>query len=146
MNKEIQQTKDFEVFTEVPADTTENFNDLWHSAMDTTGVLRWKGSSVRARLCVRGYNQIVQDSDLTFASTPVFFILKVLSTIALAKGWSIYTLDISVAFLHAPLPDDEVIHIRPPVEYYPSGKVLWKLHRAVYGLKTSPRNWQVHFA
>ena len=86
MNKEIQQMKDFDVFMEVSADTTENFNDLWHSAMDTTWVLRWEGSSVRARLCVRGYNQIDQDSDLTLASTSVFFIHKVLLTIALAKG------------------------------------------------------------
>ena len=53
MNKEIQQMKDFEVFTEVPAGATENFDDLWHSAMDTIWVLCWKGSSVRARLCVR---------------------------------------------------------------------------------------------
>ena len=140
MNHEIKQMTDFQVYTEVLLTDLPNPDETWRSAMDTTWVYRWKGPSLRARLCVRGYNQDVADLDLTFASTPVFFILKVLLVIALAKEWAMYALDISVAFLHAPLPEDEIIYIRPPSEYYPLHNVLWRLHRAVYGLKTSPRN------
>ena len=56
-------------------------------------------------------------------------------------------LDISTAFLHAKLDtDDKPIHIRPPMEFYDDDSTIWKIKRAVYGLKTSPREWQEHFA
>jgi hypothetical protein len=57
--------------------------------------------------------------------------------------------DVSTSFLHAPVttsPDEEDIYIVPPVEYYPGKDVLWRLHKALYGLRTSPKAWQEHFA
>ena len=54
--------------------------------------------------------------------------------------------DISTAFLHAPITKEEEVYVTPPPEYYPNGDTLWKLKRAMYGLRTSPKAWQDHFA
>ena len=34
----------------------------------------------------------------------------------------------------------------PPAEYYTDHNILWKLHKAMYGLRTSPKAWQEHLA
>ena len=52
--------------------------------------------------------------------------------------------DISTAFLHASL--DYEFYVWPPKEYYPGQKVLWRLKKALYGLKEAPKAWQDHFA
>ena len=82
MNEEMNRIKEFDVKDDI------HVNDLppsaWQDAMDLVWVLKWKGSSVRARLCVRGFNQVITDLDDTFASTPVIVVLKVLVLFALA--------------------------------------------------------------
>ncbi len=49
------------------------------------------------------------------------------------------------AFLHAPLGNQHV-YIWPPKEYYPEGTTLWRLKKAMYGLRSSPKAWQDYFA
>ena len=98
--------------------------------MDLTWVLKWKGSSVRARLCVRGFNQVIKDLDDTFVSTPAILVLKLLILFALAFSWSIEGFDITKAFLRAMLDPADEIFLRPPPEYYLNNNILWKLKRA----------------
>jgi Reverse transcriptase (RNA-dependent DNA polymerase) len=50
-------------------------------------------------------------------------------------------MDVSTAYLNAPIDKD--IYLRPPPGYQVKGKV-WKLKRAVYGLKQSGRLWFEH--
>ena len=88
---------------------------------------------------------MVDDPDQTFASTPSLTTLKLLLTLAVTFGWNVFTGDISTAFLHA-LITGEDIFIIPPSEFYPDQNDVWKLKRALYGLKNSPRLWQDHFA
>ena len=40
----------------------------------------------------------------------------------------------------------ETIYVTPPPEYYKGKDVLWRLKKAMYGLKNSPKLWQDHFA
>ena len=41
--------------------------------------------------------------------------------------------------------DREDIYVQPPPEVYQHRpRVIWKLHRALYGLRTSPKIWQEH--
>ena len=45
----------------------------------------------------------------------------------------------------------DTVFVRPPIEYYPNGPdgrppCLWRLNKAMYGLKQSPRLWQEHYA
>ena len=61
----------------------------------------------------------------------------------MSYNWSIRSYDITTAFLRAPL--QETLYAWAPKEVYPEGRTLWKLRKAVYGLRTAPRSWQDHF-
>lgn len=62
-------------------------------------------------------------------------------------GLPIFCFDITTAFLHAYLdPEEPPIFEWPPGEFLPGKRILWKLRRAVYGLRSAPRDWQDHFA
>ena len=51
--------------------------------------------------------------------------------------------DISSAFLNTPIEED--IYVQPPPEVYQHRpRVIWKLHRALYGFRASPKMWQEH--
>ena len=53
--------------------------------------------------------------------------------------------DVTTAFLHAELPTTSTIHVRPPKEYYKHIDKVWRLKKPLYGLKTSPKEWQDYF-
>ena len=82
--------------------------------------------------------------------------LKILLLLAQTRSWRVLFGDVSTAFLHARLQDDERIFVEPPIEYDPQEKyktskdpknsVLWRLRKALYGLRTAPKQWQDHFA
>eukprot|EP00971_Amphidinium_carterae_P113650 2251969-Amphidinium_carterae.1 len=58
--------------------------------------------------------------------------------------WSSWASDISSAFLWTPIQG--VIRVWPPSELgLPTGSI-WKLQKALYGLKTSPRQCQQHLS
>ena len=141
----MSSMKNFDVYVELLADslTPEQLKKVIKSRW----VFRWKGDEIRARLCAKGYSQDITNMD-TFASTPLLLTLKILLLVALARGWKILFGDVSTAFLHALLGEDEEIMVEPPSEYYsPHGpKVIWRLRRPLYGLKTAPKQWQDHFA
>ena len=62
--------------------------------------------------------------------------------------WTIQAGDVSTAFLHAPAATDN-LYMWPPPALYPSGHnttTVWKLNKAIYGLRSSPKSWQDHFA
>ena len=101
--------------------------------------------SVRCRLVVREFEQKVEDLEDTFASTRSLVSLKLLLTLAAAFNWTVTCGDISTAFLHA-LISGEDIRVIPAPEFYPEDGVIWKLNRALYGLRHAPRLWQDHFA
>ena len=147
MQREMDAMREFEVYSEVPRKDLDPA--VASKAITTRWVLRWKGDEVRARLVARGFTQEVKDPDDIYASTPLLTSLRAFVALALARGWHMTTGDVSTAFLHAAVttsPDEEDIYIVPPVEYYPGKDVLWRLHKAMYGLRTSPRAWQEHFA
>ena len=144
MDREMSSMKEFNVYSEISIEqTTQEQRD---SAIDLKWVKRWKTESeLRMRLVARCFQEASKlDSDILYASTPSLVTLRLMLTLAIARGWAISLADISTAFLHALLTEE--VFVIPPVEYYPSGNCLWRLNRAMYGLKQSPQLWQSHFA
>ena len=78
-----------------------------------------------------------EDKDETFASTPSLTTLRLLLTLAVAKGWHISIGDISTAFLHALVDGD--FYVIPPLEFYPEGRTLWKLKKALVWPQAQPK-------
>ena len=64
---------------------------------------------------------------------------------ALVHNWSVSAGDVSVAFLHAISYN---LVLRPPHEFYNDGNrhTTRRLNKAIYGLRSSPKQWQDHIA
>ena len=118
--------------------------DVLRAAITTRWVHRWKGDTVRSRLVCRGFNEPVTDEDQTYASTPLLVMVKLLILLSLSLDWHIEFWDVGTAFLHAAVAGE--LYVVPPHEFYDQGSVLWKLKKALYGLRTAPRAWQDHLA
>ena len=145
MQKEVQQMKDQSVFTEVDGNTLTPEQPA--NIIESRWVLKQKHNEVRARIVAKGYTEPVTDHDLLFASTPLFFILRILLTMALVYNWSLSTGDVSVAFRHAEAISYNLV-MRPPHEFYNDDNRhrMWRLNKAIYGLRSSPKHWQDHIA
>ena len=72
--------------------------------------------------------------------------LRVLVSLASLHGWSVARWDVSTAFLFASLPEGQDVYCRPPNVLVRLGLVqpgiVWKLKKALYGLRTSPKAWE----
>ena len=140
MKHEVEQMKKQGVYSEV------NIKDLTPeqqaTIIESRWVLRDKGDKVRARIVAKGYTEQIEDADTIYASTPIFCILRILLTMAMAKQWTVKAGDISVAFLHANAATKD-LYMWPPQEFYnDSWQTVWRLHKAMYGLRSSPSAWQ----
>ena len=127
-----------------------NINDLTPeqqaTIIESRWVLRDQGDKVRARTVAKGYTEQIEDADTIYASTPIFCILRTLLTIAMVRHWAIKAGDISVAFLHANAATKDLF-MWPPQEFYNNTwQTVWRLHKAMYGLRRSPSAWQNHLA
>ena len=144
MKHEVEQMKKQGVYSEV------NINDLTPeqqaTIIESRWVLRDKGDKVRARIVAKGYTEQTEDANTIYASAAIFCILRILLTMAMAKQWTVKAGDISVAFLHANAATKD-LYMWPPQEFYnDSWQTVWRLHKAMYGLRSSPPAWQNHLA
>ena len=87
-----------------------------------------------------------QSHDDIFASTPIFCVLRMLLVLALCNNWICLTGDISTAFLHAAAATADLF-MYPPAEFYNAfDQIVWRLNKAIYGLRSSTKAWQNHLA
>jgi len=120
---------------------------------------------VKSRLVVKDFNDGSTSTDL-YAGTPCMSSLR--AVLALAswhqndetekQEWCVATADISTAFMHASIPEDEVIYIRAPPEMPGTGgdqviqetaypeRQIWQVLKAMNGLRQSPKLFQEHLA
>ena len=135
MNAELASLKSFKVYDAIPRS----------HAPQGKGVItgRWvvtpKGDKIKCRMVARELN----DGTLAdvFAHTPSSTALRIILCIALAKGYAMATGDLTTAFLHAPLEHGSEVYFQPPAPVHEAG-TLWKLRRALYGLRRSPQVFQ----
>lgn len=97
---------------------------------------------LRARIVAQGFNQ-VEDIDYLETYSPVVrsaTVRTVLHT-ATVMGWDIKQLDVKNAFLHGELT--ETVYMTQPAGFVDKARPnhVCLLHKAIYGLKQSPRIW-----
>lgn len=94
----------------------------------------------KARLVARGFQQRSGvDFHETYSGVVKPTSYRILFALSAIFGWISHQMDVKTAFLNAEL--EEEIYVRPPPPYsLPRGKA-WRMTRALYGFKQSPRAW-----
>jgi hypothetical protein len=103
-----------------------------------------KGEVVRnkSRLVAQGYSQKEGiDYEETFSPIARLEAIMILLAFSVAKGFKLYQMDVKSAFLNC-VVEEEVFVRQPPgfeSEKYPHR--VYKLRKALFGLKQAPRSW-----
>ena len=99
----------------------------------------------KARVVAKGFSQVEGvDYDQTFSPTVRFESIRQMVALGTAKSMNMHQMDVTTAFLYAPLEED--IYMEQPegtVREGDEGKVM-RLLKCLYGLKQSPRQWNIY--
>jgi len=96
----------------------------------------------KGRYCAKGYSQKPgEDFDDIYAPVARLESLRILLSISVKRNYTLRQLDVKSAFLYGNIDGETYLEL--PEGYRKPGKV-WRLHKAIYGLKQSPRLWYFH--
>lgn len=93
-------------------------------------------------MVAKGYvQQYGVDFEEVFAPVSRLETIRLLVSIAAAKGWEVHHLDVKTAFLHGELK--ETVYVTQPEGFEVKGSEgkVYKLNKALYGLRQAPRAW-----
>jgi hypothetical protein len=94
----------------------------------------------KARFVARGYAQVEGvDFFETYAPVVRADTIRTLLATANAKDWTMQQFDVKTAFLYGPL--EEEVYMEQPEGYHDGSDRVCRLHKGLYGLKQSPRQW-----
>lgn len=107
--------------------------------VDVKWIFKQKGDGTKkARLVARGFQQrgYVQNT-----YSPVFKMqtLKILLAFCCKNAIHIHQMDVETAFLNGNVKSE--VYVKQPPGYNNGTSQVLKLHKALYGLKESPRQW-----
>jgi hypothetical protein len=130
-------------------------NEVWHlvtrpnqNVVGTKWVFRNKQyehgvvTRNKALLVAKGYSQVKGlDFDETYAPVVRLESIRILLAYATYHGFKLYQMDVKSAFLNGPIKEEVYVEQPPGFEdsEYPSH--VYKLSKALYRLKQSPRAW-----
>lgn len=125
-------------------------NDVWDlvprsaatgRSMSNRWVFKHKDDAAyKARLVIRGFTEDVTDCDV-YTDVIHCVTMRLLFAYAVHHKLHIRHADISTAFLHA-IIDADIYMVQPQGLAKTPGMVC-KLKRALYGLRSAPRHWQL---
>ena len=71
------------------------------------------------------------------------YVQRLVIAIAASRGWEIHHLDVKTAFLHGELKEE--VYVKQPEGFEVRGEEgkVYKLRKALYGLRQAPRAWNV---
>lgn len=98
----------------------------------------------KVRLVAKGYSQVAGvDFDETFAPVARLTSIRTLLASAAAERYQVHQMDVKTAFLNGHL--DETIYMEQPPGTSAPGQEhkVWLLKKSLYGLKQSPRMWNI---
>lgn len=96
----------------------------------------------KVRLVAKGYvQQQGIDFDEVFAPVARLETIRLLIGIEATNGWEVHHLDVKTAFLHGELK--EIVYVTQPKGFEVKGseRKVYKLNKALYGLRQAPRAW-----
>ena len=137
--KELQCWDEFNTYEEVADEGQNTLGLVW---VLVEKLINGK-PGVKARLAVRGDQEVVQDIR-TDSPTVNKVNIKLFFLIAAAKGWNIKTCDVKSAFLQG-TPLDRDVFVRPPVERRIKG-VIWKMNKRAYGFCDASRGFYLELS
>ncbi|GJZ13227.1 retrovirus-related pol polyprotein from transposon TNT 1-94 [Tanacetum coccineum] len=111
---------------------------VYRNKLDENGIV----SRNKARLVAQGYNQQEGiDYDKTYALVARLESIRILLTIDCANDFKLYQMDVKSAFLNGFI--NEEVYIAQPSGFidFEKPNYVYKLKKALYGLKKSPKAW-----
>jgi hypothetical protein len=137
--EELKSLQNMNVYEEVPWPPDRKIIDSKWTFKLKRGpeglIERFKG-----RVVTKGYTQVEGlNYDETFALVVKFTSIRTLLALAAHLDLEIHQVDIKTAFLNGKL--DKEIYLRPPPGADTDKSLIWLLHRPLYGLKQSSRQW-----
>lgn len=99
-------------------------------------------ASYKARLVARGFQQTDFTDDNLFAPVAKLPTVRTLLAVCNQKGILVHQMDVKSAFLHGDIKDE--IYLSLP-KGYTDNNMVCKLKKSLYGLKSSPKNWNDKF-
>jgi hypothetical protein len=92
--------------------------------------------------CGKGYSKVKGlDFDKTFAPVARVESICILLAHATHHDFKLYQIDVKSAFLNGPIKKEVYVEEPPSFKSEEYSNHVYKLHKALYGLKKAPRTW-----
>jgi hypothetical protein len=111
---------------------------VFHNKQDEDGVV----TKNKARLVAKGYNQVEGlDFGETYAPVARLEAIRILLAFATHHNFKLHQMDVKSAFLNGPISEEVYVEQPPGFEDPQFPNHVYKLHKALYGIKQAPRAW-----